>query len=156
LGRSPGEGNGNPLQYSCLENPMDGGAWWATVHRVTKSWTRLSNFTFTFTHTHTHKIAEVLYSSISPASVASFYSKRIHPMLSGTIPLGGLVLVTYHLYFAGPDQNQPLAHQSHSLQDTFHSWRCDLSQARQSLWRALLEFSGKKTLSAGSWLCRPL
>ena len=35
-GRSPGEGNGNPLQYSCLENPMDGGAWWATVHGVTK------------------------------------------------------------------------------------------------------------------------
>ena len=68
-------------------------------------------------------------------------------MLSGTIPLGGLVLVTYHLYFAGPDQNQPLAHQSHSLQDAFHSWRCDLSQATQSLWRALLEFSGKKTLS---------
>ena len=40
-GRSPGEGNGNPLQYSCLENPMDRGAWWATVHGVTKSWTRL-------------------------------------------------------------------------------------------------------------------
>ena len=38
-GRPPGEGNGNPLQYSCLENPMDGGAWWATVHGVTKSWT---------------------------------------------------------------------------------------------------------------------
>ena len=37
LGRSPGEGNGNPLQYSCLENPMDGGAWWATVHGVAKS-----------------------------------------------------------------------------------------------------------------------
>ena len=36
-GRSPGEGNGNPLQYSCLENPMDGEAWWATVHGVTKS-----------------------------------------------------------------------------------------------------------------------
>ena len=35
-GRSPGEGNGNPLQYSCLENPMDRGAWWATVHRVAK------------------------------------------------------------------------------------------------------------------------
>ena len=47
-GRSPGEGNGNPLQYSWLENPMDGGAWRATVHRVAKSWTRLSNFTFTF------------------------------------------------------------------------------------------------------------
>ena len=44
-GRSPGEGNGNPLQYSCLENPMDGGAWWATVHGVTKSQTQLSGFT---------------------------------------------------------------------------------------------------------------
>ena len=39
LGRSPGEGNGNPLQCSCLENPIDRGAWWATVHEVTKSWT---------------------------------------------------------------------------------------------------------------------
>ena len=48
LGRSPAEGNGNPLQCSCLENPMDGGAWWATVHGVAKSWTRLSDFTFTF------------------------------------------------------------------------------------------------------------
>ena len=47
-GRSPGEGNGNPLQYSCLETPMDRGAWWATVHGVTKSLTRLSDFTFTF------------------------------------------------------------------------------------------------------------
>ena len=46
-GRSPGEGNGNPLQYSCLENPMEGGAWWATVHGVAKSRTRLSDFTFT-------------------------------------------------------------------------------------------------------------
>ena len=44
-GRSPGEGSGTPLQYSCLENPMDGGAWWATVHGVAKSRTRLSNFT---------------------------------------------------------------------------------------------------------------
>ena len=41
LGKSLGEGNGNPLQYSCLENPMDRGAWWATVYRVAKSWTRL-------------------------------------------------------------------------------------------------------------------
>ena len=47
LGRSPGEGNGNPLQYSCLENHMDGGAWEAAVHGVAKSWTRLSDFTLT-------------------------------------------------------------------------------------------------------------
>ena len=40
LGRSPGGGNSNPLQYSCLENPKERGAWWATVHGVTKSWTR--------------------------------------------------------------------------------------------------------------------
>ena len=46
-----GEGNGTPLQYSCLENPMDGGAWWAAVHGVAKSRTRLSDFTFTF-HFH--------------------------------------------------------------------------------------------------------
>ena len=45
-GRSPGEGNGNPLQYSCLETPMDGGAWWAIVHGVAKSQIRLSDFTF--------------------------------------------------------------------------------------------------------------
>ena len=49
-GRSPGEGNVSPLQYSCLENPMDGGAWWATVHGVAKSRTRLSDFTHSLTH----------------------------------------------------------------------------------------------------------
>ena len=42
-GRSSGERNGNPLQYSCLENPMDREAWWATVHSITKSWTQLSD-----------------------------------------------------------------------------------------------------------------
>ena len=45
MGRSPGEGNSNPLQDSCLENSMDGGAWWAIVHGVTKSQTRLSDYT---------------------------------------------------------------------------------------------------------------
>ena len=49
-GRSPGGGHGNPLQDSCLGNPMDRGAWRATVHGVAKSWTGLSNRT----HTHTH------------------------------------------------------------------------------------------------------
>ena len=49
LGRSPGEGNGNPLQYPYLENPKDRGAWRATVHGVAQSRTRLSDFTFTFT-----------------------------------------------------------------------------------------------------------
>ena len=52
-GRSAGEGNGNPLQYYCLENPMDRGAWQATVHGVAKSWTRLSNFTYLLTYSQT-------------------------------------------------------------------------------------------------------
>ena len=49
LGRSPGEGNGNPLQYSCLENPMDGGVWRATVNGVAKSQIQLSDFTHSLT-----------------------------------------------------------------------------------------------------------
>ena len=56
------EGNGTPLQYSCLENPMDGGAWWAAVHGVTKSQTQLSDFTFTF-HFHALEKAMATHSS---------------------------------------------------------------------------------------------
>ena len=52
-GRSPGGGHGNPLQFSLLENPMDRGAWWATVHMVTKSQPQLKRLN-THTHTHTH------------------------------------------------------------------------------------------------------
>ena len=57
------EGNGTPLQYSCLENPMDGGAWWAAVHGVAKSQTQLSNITFTF-HFHALKKEMATYSSV--------------------------------------------------------------------------------------------
>ena len=58
-----GEGNGTPLQYSCLENPMDGGAWWAAVHGVGKSWARLSDFTFTF-HFHALEKEMATHSSV--------------------------------------------------------------------------------------------
>ena len=58
-----GEGNGTPLQYSCLENPMDGGAWWAAVHGVAKSRTQLSNFTFIF-HFHTLEKEMATHSSV--------------------------------------------------------------------------------------------
>ena len=58
-----GEGNGTPLQYSCLENPMDGGAWKAAVHGVTKSRARLSDFTFTF-HFHALEKEMATHSSI--------------------------------------------------------------------------------------------
>ena len=58
-----GEGNGTPLQYSCLENPMDGGAWWAAVLGVAKSRTRLSDFTFTF-HFHALEKEMATHSSV--------------------------------------------------------------------------------------------
>ena len=57
------EGNGTPLQYSCLENPMDGGAWWAVVHGVAKSQTWLSDFTFTF-HFHALEKEMATHSSV--------------------------------------------------------------------------------------------
>ena len=65
-GRSPGEGNGNPLQYSCLENPMDQGAWWATVHGVIKSRRPLSDWACTHT-----------YVSNSHTGTWSFSTKKI-------------------------------------------------------------------------------
>ena len=57
------EGNGTPLQYSCLENPLDGGAWWAAVHGVAKIWTWLSDFTFTF-HFHALEKEMATHSSV--------------------------------------------------------------------------------------------
>ena len=59
----PGEGNGTPLQYSCLENPMDGGAWFAAVQGIAKSRTQLSNFTFTF-HFHALEKEMATHSSV--------------------------------------------------------------------------------------------
>ena len=61
--RSPGEGKGNPLLYSGLENSMDRGAWWVTVHGVSKSQTRLSDFTFTF-HFHALEKEMATHSSV--------------------------------------------------------------------------------------------
>ena len=63
LSKHIGEGDGTPLQYSCLKNPMDGGAWWAAVHGVAKSWTRLSDFTFTF-HFHALEKEMAAHSSV--------------------------------------------------------------------------------------------
>ena len=63
LGKKMATPNGTPLQYSCLENPMDGGAWWASVHGVAKSLTRLSDFTFTF-HFHALEKEMATHSSV--------------------------------------------------------------------------------------------
>ena len=78
-----GEGNGTPLQYSCLENPMDGGAWWAAVHGVTKSWTRLSDFTFHFhaleeeMATHSSVLAWRIPGTGEPGGLPSMGSHRV-------------------------------------------------------------------------------
>ena len=63
LEEKTGEGNGTPLQYSCLETPMDREAWWTAVHEVTESWTQLSDFTFTF-HFHALEKEMATHSSI--------------------------------------------------------------------------------------------
>ena len=70
------EGNGTPLQYSCLENPMRGGAWWAAVHRVVKSWTRLSDFTFTF-HFHALEKEMATHSSVLAWSIPGMVEHRV-------------------------------------------------------------------------------
>ena len=80
-----GEGNGTPLQYSCLENLMDGGAWWAAVHGVAKSRTRLSDFTFTFhfhalekeTATHSSVLAWRIPGMGEPGELPSMGSHRV-------------------------------------------------------------------------------
>ena len=78
-----GEGNGTPLQYSCLENPMDGGDWWAAVHWVAKGQTRLSNFTF-----HFHALEEEM------ATHSSVLAWRI----LGTGEPGGLLSMGLHRF----------------------------------------------------------
>ena len=83
LGLRDGEGNDTPLQYSCLENPMDGGAWWAAVHGVAKSQTRLSEFTFTF---HFHALEKEM------ATHSSVLAWRI----PGTGETGGLLSMGSH------------------------------------------------------------
>ena len=69
LERSPGEGNGNPLRYSCLGNPMDRGAWRTTVYGVAQRWTCLNMNTCVHTRTHTHKVQINQYTEIENKSV---------------------------------------------------------------------------------------
>ena len=96
-----GEGNGTPLQYSCLENPMDGGAWWAAVHGVAKSRARLSDFTFTF-HFHALEKEMATHSSVlawripgtgEPGGLPSMGSQsqtRLKQLISSSISIHAL------------------------------------------------------------------
>ena len=81
----PGDGDGTPLQYSCLENPMDGGAWWAAVHGVEKSQIELSDFNFTFPFhalekemaTHSSVLAWRIPGTGEPGGLPSMGSHRV-------------------------------------------------------------------------------
>ena len=103
-----GEGNGNPLQYSCLENSMDWGAWWATVPGLAKSWTRLSDFTFPFTLSSclqsfpasgSFPMSQLFASGGQSIGVSA--SASVLPMnIQDWFPLGwtGWISIGYHLY----------------------------------------------------------
>ena len=84
---SPGEGNGNPLQYSCLQNPMDRGAWWATVQRITKTQTRLSDYYF-----HFHASQTILNSRVKPRSMRHHWEQSIIPIILKILSPNGIIL----------------------------------------------------------------
>ena len=94
-----GDGNGNLLQYSCLENPMDGGAWWASVYRVMKSWTWLSNFTFHFhalekeMATHSSVLAWRIPGMAEPGGLLSMGSHRVGHDWSDLAAAAAMILV---------------------------------------------------------------
>ena len=100
---SVGEGNGTPLQYSCMEYPMDGGAWWAEVHEVAKSRTWLSNLTFTF-HFHASEKGRATHSSVlawrilgtgEPGRLPSRGSHRVRHDWSDLAAAAALLLLPY-------------------------------------------------------------
>ena len=108
-GRSPGEGNSNPLQYCCLENPMDRGAWYATVYGVTKSWTRLSDFTslhffqslqmYTFSShlNKTEQQKQPLLHSMSPFQKCSKIRLSLFSLLRSSLFCLDLFKLRFHL-----------------------------------------------------------
>ena len=80
LASGVGKGSGTPLQYSCLENPMDRGAWWAAVHGVAESQTRLSDFTFTF-HFHALEKEMAAHSSVLAWRIPGMVEPRGLPFM---------------------------------------------------------------------------
>ena len=90
-----GEGDGTPLQYSCLENPMDGGAWWAAVHGIAEGWTQLSDFTFTF---HFHALEKEMPT----------HSSVLAWRIPGTGEPAGMLSMGSHIFGGFTDNNRLL------------------------------------------------
>ena len=117
LGRYPEEGNGNPLQFSCQENPTDRGTWKATVHRVARSWTQLSDGVCTHTVFHSGYIEKIFYFQFSQfsRSVVSNYLDPMDCSMPGfPVHYQLLGLTQTHVHRVG-DAIQP----SHPLSSTF-------------------------------------
>ena len=103
-----GEGNGTPLQYSCLENPMDGGARWAAVHGIARSQTRLSDFTFTFYFhalgkemaTHSSVLAWRIPGTGEPGGLPSLGSHRVGHDWSNLAAAAAYMYISLHQYHA--------------------------------------------------------
>ena len=93
-----GEGDGTPLQYSCLENPMDGGAWWAAVHGVAKSQTRLSDFPFSF-HFHALKKEMATHSFINMHIIYKYLYIGVLMYLNVQISIFVFILIYVYLCY---------------------------------------------------------
>ena len=138
------EGNGNPLQCSCLEYPMDGGAWWAVVHEVAKSWTWLSDFTFTFHFyalekemaTHSSVLAWRIPGIGEPGGLPSMGSHRVGHDWSDLAAADSILKGSH--YFA----DQGLSSQSYGFSSS-HVWILDSKESRVlknwCFWTVVLE-----------------
>ena len=104
-GRSPGEGNGYPLQYSCLGNPMDGGAWWGTVHGVAKSQTWLTDSTTTTKYIYVYILFQKGYTLLKARGKNLFHAFQFltHSMTCSRMNTISTATVTWHssLYVSG-------------------------------------------------------
>ena len=146
-----GEGNGTPLRYSCLENPMDGGAWWAAIHGVAKSQTRLSVFTFTF-HFHALEKEMATHSSVlafripgtgEPSGLPSVGSHRVGHDWSDLAAAGFLTV----FWFLSPETS-----------DSIYILNCSiLSPLLQYFWTFyFLGRSGSGVTPSNLWGCLSL
>ena len=119
LGRCPGEGNGYTFQYSCLENSMERGAWWATVHKVVKSWTCVSD-SLTHNHTHTYSFTLIPCSSDGQRIFLQCRRPRFDPWVGKILSRSKWQPTT--LAWRIPWTEEPSGLQSLGLQRAGHDW----------------------------------